>query len=283
MHAERKLVSFIGIGTSSAAPLLYSYIKAHPAVCVTEGPTNFFSNTKVYSQGIDWYESNFTKCTPNYVCGELAGDYLKNAQAAALIARNYPSAKLVAVIENPLVSVRVAYIEARRARKISTSVSLAMFLKQNPEVLTEAKYGRQLAQYFSLYSIKDLLVVTATDVREDILKVIATVYEHIGVDKNFVPVSLKSLIPVEEEIRKPGRIKRTYRMIKKLIIGTYHGILIKFNPPEVPLEATAAVARKVPISPELHAYLVSFYKQDVAMLSSLLHRNLSHEWGIGAD
>src|SRR3990167_2830318 len=68
---QRRLVSFIGIGSASAAPLLYSYIKSHPGVC-TAADTQFFGSTEAFKQGIDWYESFFAKRGASMVCRELA-------------------------------------------------------------------------------------------------------------------------------------------------------------------------------------------------------------------
>lgn len=285
MQAQRNLVSFIGLGSDSAVPLLYSYIKSHPKICVPEVETHFFSDTKVYKQGISWYESNFKECGPGYVFGELASSYLRNPQSTSLIARTYPSAKLIAVIENPLVSVRVAYVEARRARKIAPQISLAMFLKQNPEVLTGARYGRQLAHYYSLYSPKDLMVIIASDVRKDTLAVLSQVYEHIGLDKTFVPSNLLHLVPIEEEDvkKRPGFIKRGFRGIRKLIVGIFRGISHKINPPKVVVETASVVARRFPLSPELEAYLKDFFLPDINLLSNLLHRDMAHEWGIKTE
>ena len=99
---------------------------------------------------MNWYESQFGKCETGNVYGELSGYYLQSAQAASLIARTYPNAKLLAVVENPLISVKVACVEAKRGRLISPKISLALFLKQHPEVLQSARYGQQLTQYFEL-------------------------------------------------------------------------------------------------------------------------------------
>jgi len=282
--AQRKLVSFFGIGSASATPLLYSYINCHPGLYTPETETQFFSNTEVYKQGIAWYEGNFTKRAPGTVCGELASNYMESAQAAALIVRTYPNAHLVAVIENPLVSVRVAYVEARRARTISAETSLAHFLKQNPNVLFGARYGRQLAQYFSYYAPIDLLVVTASDVRDDPLAVVKSVYEHIGVDSTFVPLSLVHLVPVDEDPKKkPGLITRGFRFLKKRIKDFFSGIANRLYPPEVPLETASIVARQIPLSPELKSYLIEYYRQDVDLLSRLLHRSLTSEWGFDEE
>ncbi len=285
MRAQRKLISFVGIGAESAAPLLYSYLRLHPAICAMEEDTRFFSDTKVYAQGIDWYEKQLGKCLPGMVYGELGFSYLRSVSALNLIAKTYPSAKLLAVIENPLVSVRVAYVEARRANTISNKVSLAQFLKQSPEVLMSARYGKQLSEYFSFYAPIDLFVVTASDVRDNTLSVIAQAYDHIGVDKKFIPPVLQHLIPPEEgeTVRRPGIIKRTYRAIKKAIKGFFGAIHSRLFPPDIPIETASMVARQLPLSPELEAFLKEYYRRDVAILSNLLHRNLSVEWGFEED
>ena len=285
MRAQRKLISFIGIGAESAAPLFYSYLRLHPTVCAMDNDTRFFSDTKVYAQGIDWYEKQLGKCLPTMVHGELSFSYLRSVSALNLIAKTYPSAKLLAVIENPLVSVRVAYVEARRSNTISNRVSLAQFLKQSPEVLMSARYGKQLSEYFSFYAPTDLFVVTASDVREDTLSVMARAYDHIGVDKKFIPAALQHLIPPDEgEIkRKPGIIKRTYRFIKRIIRGIFSALYRMIFPPDIPIETASVVARQLPLSPELEAYLKEYYRRDVAMLSNLLHRDLSVAWGFAED
>lgn len=284
MRAERKRISFIGIGSATAAPLLYSYVRQHPVTYVPDGESHFFSSTEVFKKGVDWYESLFGPHTPGLVYGELAGGYMQNAQAASLIARTYPSAKLIAVVENPLVSVRVAYVEARHDNKITAKTSLAQFLKQNPDVLLNAKYGRQLTHYFSYYAPTDLMVVTAGDVREDPLGVLKAMYEHIGVDPTFVPVSLRYLVPEEfDEKKKPGPIKRNYRKLKKWVSDKYSNLMNFINPPEVPVETASQVARKLPLSPELEAYLKAYYAQDVAVLSRLMHRSLTAQWGFDTE
>jgi len=282
MCAQRKFVSFFGLGSFFAAPLFYSYLKAHPQICVPKNEIDFFGQTKLYVQGIDWYESQFGKGVTGKVYGELSGYYLQNAQAASLIARTYPNAKLLAVVENPLVSVKVAYIEAKRDRLISPKISLALFLKQHPEVLQSARYGQQLIQYFGYYSPTDFLVVTAGDVRADPLTIIKTAYAYLGVSDDFVPAELKHLVP-EEEIdpkKRPGLIKRSFKALKQHISSKYQSVKNYFHPKIVPIETASVAARAMVISPELETYLHDYYQSDVALLSRLLHRDLGAEWGI---
>jgi hypothetical protein len=281
MRAKNKLISFIGLGSNSASSLFYGYVRTHPEIFVPEQETYFFEDIKIYAKGTSWYESNFSNSVVDGKSGELALRYLERAQTAALIARIYPDAKLFVVIENPLVSVRVAYIEAQRAMKISSQISLDVFVKQNPEVLTRVLYGRQLARYFSFYSQNDLLILLAEDVRSDPIANITKVFEHIEVDTLFVPIELKHLASDDGENKHPpGVIKRTIRSIKKVVLAGYNHLRYIINPPITQIETSAILAEKSPMSPEIEIYLKDYFRKDVKLLSSLLHRDLNEEWGI---
>lgn len=283
MKAQRRFVSFFGLGSVFAAPLFYSYLREHPQICVPENEIDFFSQPKLYTKGLDWYESQFGKCEAGIVYGELSGYYLKNAGAASLIARAYPNAKLFAVVENPVVSVKVAYIEAMRDKLIPTKMTLAAFIKQYPEVLRAALYGQQLVQYYSYYSPNDLWVVTAADVREDPLGITKKAYDYLGVDNTYAPQTLRHLI-VEEEPdpkKRPGLIKRTIKWLRSTVVASYRKIINRLLPTkEIPVETASQAARAMVIAPELETYLHNYYKADVAVLSRLLHRNLASEWGM---
>lgn len=282
MHAQRNKISFIGLGSKSAAPLLYSYLRAHPQICTANKSINFFSDTKKFAEGVSWYEMSFPECEEGSVTGELSETYLQSTQAASLIARTYSTARLFAVIENPLVSVRVAYIDALRSKLISSKISLPLFLKQYPEVLRNACYGRQLVQYFSFYSINDLMVIAASDVRNEPLGVLKNLYKHIGVDDKFVPIPLLHLVPPEEidPKKRPGIIRRTIKKIFGLFKGFYVFIVRRFKTPVIATETIAIAARRMPLDPELEKYLKSYYREDVDVLSKLLHRNFNIEWEI---
>lgn len=282
MQAQRKLVSFIGVGAQTTASLLYAYVAEHPLVCLPNGQTHFFSNAKRYAKGIEWYETTFALTKKSVVCGELALSYLHSTQAAALIAKTYPSAKLFAVIEDPLLCVRVSYVEALQSGTISRHISLAQFLKNNPEVLLRAKFGRQLVQYFGYYSTRDLLVLTASEVRDEPILVLKKIFEHIGLDSTFVPLSLRHLVVIEEDDgkKRPGIIKRTYKKIKQGISLLYTKAMKAVFPPNIPKETTMMIAEKIPLSPDLEAYLKDYFRDDVRELSALLHQDFNVRWSI---
>lgn len=279
MQSARRKISIIGLGGGAAA-LLYSYLRNHPGIFSPSEPTHYFSDAKVFARGVNWLESQFEEAYGRTCC-ELALDYLQNAQSATLIAKTLPEAKLLAVIENPILAVKMSYVEARKQKIISSQTTLAEFLKDNPNVLLSAKQGRQLTHFFGYYAPTDLLVLVADEVRDNPLKIIEHVYSYVGVDNKFVPLSLVHLVPEEEPDlkNKPGIVKRNYRKLKLRFIRFKRTMILRLHPPTVNEELAFAVARKLPLSPELEAFLKDYFREDVAILSRLMHRSFTHEWG----
>ncbi len=282
MQAQRNLVSFIGLGSRTATVLLYTYIREHPATCTPKEQINFFTDAALYAKGVDWYESLYVVKKKQVVCGDLSYNYLHSGQAAQLIARTYPNAKLLAVIDDPLLCVRMEYVQARQDGVLSKNITFEQFIKQTPEVLLRSKFGRLLVPYFSYYSTRDLLILLACEVETNPLSIIKNTYEHCGLETSFVPLSLRHLVIEEEDDTKkrPGIIKRMYKHIKRLIKFIYTKITQVIFPPNVPKETILERAKRVELSPEMEKYLKDYYREDVQILSSLLHRDFNVEWSI---
>ncbi len=281
MHARKTLINFFGLGAGSLTSQIYTYLRLHPEIFSPETPLNFFSDTKIYNKGVIWYENNFKSLKSEVKYGELSENYLGCIMAVPLIAHTYPNAKLFAVIDDPLIAVRVVYIEALKNKRIDQDTTLAQFLKRYPEVLMRFCFGKHLSQYFSYYSHNDLLVLIASEISEDPLKNISTLYKHLEIDANFVPLVLKHLVPIEEEDPKKrgGIIKRSIKFVVKFIKSEYANLLKKFKAPKERPDAILLEAKQFALSPELEKFLRDYYRHDVMVLSSLLHRNFDVEWG----
>lgn len=282
MHARKTLVNFFGLGVGTLAKQIYSYLRLHPEVYSPDISLNFFSDTKIYHQGIDWYESNFHSSSLGVKRGELANNYLGCIMAVPLIASTYPNAKLFAVIDNPLLAVRVAYVEALRNGFIKSDITLTQFLKQNPEILLRFCFGKHLTQYFSFYSHNDLLVLLASEISDDPIKNISILYKYLEIDHNFVPLILKHLLPEEEEDPKKrgGFIKRSIKFVIKFVKKNITNFLKRFRTSKEKPDAILLEAKEMVLSKELEQFLRDYYRQDVKVLSNLLHRNFNEEWGI---
>jgi hypothetical protein len=284
IKARHSAIKFFGIGSATAAPLLYSYVKSHPGISLPNSDPAYFSDVNKSIEGLAWYESQWPSTKEGVLRGELSLGYLGHAPAAGLISRTYPTAKIFAVIENPLVSVKVEYVEAKRAGRIDAKQSFADFVFNNPDVLQRACYGRQLVPYFGYYSTTDLLIFTASEVRKDPLRTLAAVFTHIGVDPKYVPLALRHLVVEEEDdAKRPGLIKRSYRAINKQIKHLYVALSRIFKPPVVETETAAVAAFALSIPEDLENKLKNYFIKDVKILEDLLRRPLRADWGFDLD
>jgi len=284
IKARHTAIKFFGIGSATAAPLLYSYLKKHPEISLPEADPAYFSDVSRYANGLAWYESQWPVTKKAVVRGELSLHYLAYAPAAGLISKTYPNAKIFAVIENPLVSIKVEYIEAKRAGRISAEQSFLDFVTNHPEILQRACYGHQLVPYFSYYSTTDLLIFTANEVRSDPLRTLTTVLNHIGVDSKYVPLALRHLVVEEDDdTKRPGLIKRAYLFVNKQVKSTYTTLSRMIKPPVVEVETSAVAAFAFTIPADLEKKLKKYFLKDVKILEDLLRRPLRADWGFDLD
>ncbi len=238
-------------------------LREHPGLCFTPEDTKFFSSDAL-KKGRSWYEEQFADCGEGTKRGECSTSYLSAPGVPARLSREYPKARLVAVIENPLVAISEHYTKATSGHP--SPPPLEAFLERSPLLLSEFLYGRQLVSFFGYYSPVDLLVLTGDDVRENPSKVVTEVYTHLEVDVHFVPKVLRVL--TEEETR-PGFWARRLRLDK---LRAYHRArrLATASAVFPPTALTLSTRERVLLS--------RFYEKDVRTLSDLLHRDLVNEW-----
>ncbi|MEZ4103689.1 MAG: hypothetical protein R3B60_00155 [Candidatus Paceibacterota bacterium] len=277
MIKKRELLSFIGIGTGSFSEKIYNYIRVHPEVSVPEEAIDFFCNHEKYTKGVDWYEGFFQK-DEDKKQGELSNHYLQNYDSAELIAKTYPDANLIAVIDNPILALKLEYIRSKD-RKKRDNYTFEQFISVNKNLLKNFLYGQQLVSFFSFYSSINLKVIILSDLNDRPLEELKSVYEHIGVDSGFVPADLKHLmIDDEADSGHKGLIKRMTSYIKEKIKTLLNFLNDKLKPKKITLSDIDKANRLI-ISKELEVELKEYYKQDIKVISNLLHRDFAEEWG----
>ena len=97
-------IDFLVIGTAKAGTTsLHALLGAHPRICLSRPKETWFFDGSNYASGIDEYTSNhFSHCGPDAVKGEIATSYLYVPYVAERIASNFPSARLIAILMDPI-------------------------------------------------------------------------------------------------------------------------------------------------------------------------------------
>lgn len=288
---------FIGLGgESSGSGFVYTYLAAHPQVCLIDQDTRFFCLTERFARGTQWYEHHYKDCKSGKVRGEGAHSYLACEETAERIVRTYPDAKLIAVVCNPIDRAYREYERAQAAGKIAKQMTFARYLEVEPEVLTRGLFGQQLQRFYDFYSPLQLLVLVHEDRLEQPVKYIRAAYKFLKTDETFTPKPLRQFIPPEEleDEKKPRwyffvrlftlpfrllRLDRLLFMLWRLVRPTAKRLYHRYGPKPKPARVAPPPLRSK-IQPELLRILEEYYAADVQLLSDLLRRNLSVEWDI---
>lgn len=276
-------IDFIGLGAQKCGTSwLYACLYEHPDICAPQKEIHFFSRPR-YEKGLKWYESQFSRCEEGKKIGEFSTSYLYSKRACARIVKDYPNAKLIAVIRNPIDRAYSQYRNAIKAGEIPKDLSFKKYIDHEQSAKEQGLYGKQLFQYFQFVSTKDLLVMVYEDIEKDPLEFIKKVYEHLEVDVEFVPKSLRSRVNVArtprfvlldrlmhkiaEGMRKIGLDKIVWFVKKSGATDTIRGLNTASRAPGA-------------ISEETLAELRDYFKEDTNYLSDLLQRDLLGEWEI---
>jgi hypothetical protein len=242
----------------------FALLKEHPHVSVLKAETHFFSSQH-WENGLDWYEAQFSDLPSGRKRGEISTSYLITPGVPVRISREYPDAKLVVLLVNPLEAITNRYLAAYP--DTAPVVSLEAWLEKNPAVLEQHKYGRLLAPFFRYYSPVDLMVITLEDIRKNAGAMVEHVFDHLGIDR-FVPKDLQVLVEDEKKFgfwARRLRLDRWYARRRARRIKIAQSLFPGAN---------------VVLSAREQVLLSRYYAEDCALLSSLLHRNMEIEWGL---
>lgn len=265
---RRRFLDFVGMSVPGpVADDFFRLFTEHPGVCVPDTQTRYFSSVTELSKGREWYEAQFNNCASGLSRGECSTSYLTVPGVAPRLAREYPDAKLFALIVDPLEAVAALYEQSVPVAARATS-TLELFLEKQPALLEQWKFGRHLAAFFSYYSPVDLFVCTNNELRADPVRVFGQLYRHLGIDPTAWPKVLR-VLATEDDDRRPSRWERLLRLPQ---------LRAKRK-----ARQQAAVGRLFPtptytLSARERVLLSKYYEEDVAQLSVLLHRDLAAEW-----
>lgn len=247
----------------SLAERFFTLVREHPELCILSEETHYFSTDKI-SKGREWYEAHFKECAPGTKRGELSTSYLSAPGVAVRVARDYPDARLVVLLADPLEIVASYYRAATQGK--GAAPDLETWLEQQPQLLESLKFGKYLTSFFSYYSPVDLFVITSDDIRDNAGATMIKLFEHLDVSKTYVPKVLRVLT---EDVVKPGLMARKLRLDKWRSYRRNQRLAL----------ANAVFPKeKVSLSARELVLLARYFEHDINQLSALLHRDLRALW-----
>lgn len=210
------MIDFIGLGAQKAGTSwIYACLYEHPQICCPFKELHYFSRDR-YQKGRAWYEEHYAKCPPGTLRGEFSTSYLYSPEAAGRIFEQYPEAKLLAVVRNPVERAYSHYRNAIKNGEIDGRLAFPAYCEAEPSVIGQGLYGEQLRRYRDLFAPDQLLVMVYEDSLRDAADYIRRIYRFLGVDPDFVPAMLHDRVNVARRPRSVGMEKAMQRVAETL-------------------------------------------------------------------
>lgn len=193
---------FIGLGAQrSGTSWIYSCLYEHPEIYSPIKEIHFFSRERNWPKGYSWYENVLVGAKKNQKVGEFSTSYLADKKTPQRIYQQYPDAKLIMVLRNPVDRAFSNYVNDIMAGTVKTSVSFAEALAERDEYVINGMYATHLKNYLKFFSRDNILILIHEDIKKDSAVFMKRIYQFIGVNDNFSPSSLNKKINV-------GRVPR---------------------------------------------------------------------------
>jgi Sulfotransferase domain len=280
---------------------LYEYLRSHPNIFMPKHkePHYFARDLGGYSlfRTLDAYLGLFAESTDKHVrVGEASVFYLSSLVAIPLIHDFDPDAKIVAMFRNPVDLVQALHAQAlyvgeetvsdfEAAWRLQDRRSQGMDLPPRCRDSFLFQFGRlaclgtQAQRLLSVFPSRQVKLILLDDFRASPRRIYDEVVEFLD-----LPADGRSEFPrvnpgkrariawLKDFMRKPPPLLRQGFQRLKRIVGPdrlrgLKGELVKLN--------TARESRP-PLSSEFRAELVRHFRDEVALLSRLLDRDLSH-------
>jgi len=263
-ESRDRLPNFVIIGAAKAGTTsLARWLFDRSDVFLAENKEiNFFSYEKVWARGVDWYRSRFATATQPAI-GEASPSYLASDPAPARMASILPSARIVALLRDP-VDRAVSHYRWRRNwqvehRSLEDALRAEMTDPNPIGYLGDALYASHLRRWADHFPRESLLVVGFDALRDDPHRSYRRVCGHIHLDPGIVPETVGRAFNASTRVRSV----RLWRLVRKRRPG-WRGdpgmlarlLIVPDKPPPVP--------------PALRAELVEWFRKDVADLVSWL-------------
>jgi hypothetical protein len=288
-----RLPNFIVIGAArSGTTSLYAQLSRHPDIYMSSvKEPNFFAveGERLAYQGpgedrLQWvtelsaYAELFGGAPSEAARGEASVLYLYSPKAAERIQHYVPSAKLIAVLRDPVARAFSAfsYLKGRGSEPLDFEKALAA-----EEDRIEAGwshiwhyrrvglYGEQLERYYARFPAEQIRILLYEDFEADPLGAMRQLFEFLGVESAFEPdPGIRYNISGESRSGALALLLRENRLTELAM-----PLIKRFDPLVTRIKRRALVKPAIP--PSAARELSEYYREDVERLGELLGRGVS--------
>jgi hypothetical protein len=280
---------------------LYEYLRPHPRIFMPEvkEPHFFATDLGPYRevQSQEAYTELFTGASERHLrVGEASVYYLRSAAALPNIRAFNPDAKIIAMFRNPVDMVyslhsQLLYwsleceddfetawrLQERRARGLDLPDRIpSPLLVQYADI---GRFGTQAERVLSLFPKEQVKLILYDDfaaspgkVYDDVLEFLVVPHDNRASFPRINENKRARMVWLRDFYRKPPPLlHRAFRGLKQ-IAGSDGIVAVK----KKIVELNTVKERREPLSPALRSELAEAFRDEVALLSRILDRDLSH-------
>jgi len=261
------LPNFLGIGVQRAATTwLHDCLSEHPDVFVpAEKELRFFNNQ--FEKGMDWYESKFEFRKSESAVGEITPLYMHTAPISR-IHECLPTARIIVILRDP---VDRAYSAYRLLNEKFKGMSFEEACKSpRGEFLSRySLYADRLREVYEMFPEDRVKVLLYEDISAEPNRVLAEVYEFIGVDPRFRAAepdkrTNRIIAPTIQSVLRKSGMGWTIRLVKASPLGN---VIRKWSLRETQNPSVRETA--------FRDKLRTTFVEDICQLEQLVHRDLA--------
>jgi len=185
--------NYLVIGTAKAATTtLCALLGRHPQVFMAPAKElEFFSDDRIYSRGVAWYESQFDAPECKLFRGEGSPQYTLRTihpEASRRIAEYSSALKLIYIVRHPIRRIEAAWLHMRSWVDERAHHSFNKALEANRGWLVDsANYWREIAPYRRSFPDDQILVLFFEDFKADPAATMRRCFEFLGADPDALP------------------------------------------------------------------------------------------------
>jgi hypothetical protein len=219
------------------------------------------------------YTKLFANVTTEKAIGEVSPLYLNSRTAAQQIYQLIPQVNLIFSLRNPVTRAYSAYW--MRVRSGEEHRPPAQAFREDRERLRVASYYNTLQLWYELFAERQLKIILYEDFTRDMVGVMQELYRFLAVDHQFTPnVSVHYNVGGVPRSQSKQKLINYLRGLKHLRFSIPRGLRTSFT------QAARANLAPAPAMPsDVQALLVDLYREDIAKLQNLIHKDLSI-WGL---
>lgn len=200
--SDQNKIDFIGIGAPRCGSTwVGAQLSAHPDILFSEKKSHkevdYFNSTNCFGRkkttdhyvdkNINWYYKHFLAGVDGKVRGEFSVNYLTDEFAYKRIAKDFPNIKILVVLRNPA-SMLYSLFWFTKTRIFPNAPSLDKFedIVNSKTWLNVAMYAKNLRNFYNYFPASQIHVIKFDDIKTNPKAVLESMYQFLGVDKNFV-------------------------------------------------------------------------------------------------